>query len=99
MSRPGLHGARGRCDLDHDILWPHGPTAVGCLTNKHRQHHSLHTHGHWRVCRESDGIVRWRPYLTRPKDWLEVVHDSYTSGDSCAPGDPPSHNDDTAVSR
>jgi hypothetical protein len=86
---PGCTVPAARCDLDHDIPWPHGPTAVSNLTNKHRQHHSLHTHGHWRVRREADDTIRWRTkagrtYLTRPKDWLEVVRDSP------APGDPPS---------
>lgn len=91
---PGCTIPAARCDLDHDIPWPHGPTAIGNLTNKHRQHHSLHTHGHWSVTREADDVVRWRTkagrtYLTRPKDWLEVVRDSPP------PRDPPSHVEPT----
>lgn len=91
---PGCTVPAARCDLDHDVPWPHGPTAVGNLTSKHRQHHSLHTHGHWRVRREADDTVRWRTkagrtYVTRPKDWLEVVRDSP------APGDPPSLEEPT----
>ncbi|MFC7595009.1 HNH endonuclease [Terrabacter sp. GCM10028922] len=92
---PGCTVPAARCDLDHDIPWPQGPTAVGNLTHKHRQHHSLHTHGHWSVHRDADDTVRWRTkagrtYLTRPKDWLEVVRDSP------APGDPPSHREPPA---
>ena len=74
---PGCTVPAARCDLDHDIPWPHGPTHVTNLTSKHRSHHNAHTHGHWGVARDSVGIVRWRTkagrtYETRPKDWLEA---------------------------
>ena len=74
---PGCTVPAARCDLDHDIPWPHGPTEVGNLTSKHRAHHNLHTHGHWSAQRDGDR-VRWRTkagrvYDTYPKDWLEPV--------------------------
>ena len=80
---PGCTVPAARCDLDHDVPWPHGPTDVGNLTSKHRQHHNLHTHGHWSVQREG-GRVRWRTkagrvYDTYPKDWLEPVREPAAS--------------------
>jgi hypothetical protein len=77
---PGCTVPAARCDLDHDIPWPHGPTDVANLTSKHRPHHNAHTHGHWRVGRDSVGLVRWRTkagrtYETRPKDWLEGLRE------------------------
>jgi hypothetical protein len=76
---PGCTVPAARCDLDHDIPWPHGPTEVANLTSKHRAHHNLHTNGHWFVGRDGDR-VRWRTkaariYDTCPKDWLEAVRD------------------------
>jgi len=73
---PGCTVPASRCDLDHDIPWPHGPTDVSNLTSKHRAHHNAHTHGHWRVGRDGTDSVRWRTkagrtYETKPKDWLE----------------------------
>ena len=35
LPRARLHGPAARCDLDHDIPWPHGPTEVANLTSKH----------------------------------------------------------------
>ena len=89
---PGCTVPAARCDLDHDIPWPHGPTAVGNLTSKHRLHHSLHTHGHWRVHRDTDGSVHWRTeagrsYVTRPRDWLEGVRGAPPAASPT--GDPP----------
>ena len=78
---PGCTVPASRCDLDHDIPWPHGPTDVSNLTSKHRAHHNAHTHGHWRVGRDDADTVRWRTkagrsYETRPKDWMEGLRRS-----------------------
>ena len=78
---PGCTVPASRCDLDHDIPWPHGPTDVSNLTSKHRAHHNAHTHGHWRVGRDGTDSVRWRTkagrtYETKPKDWLEGLRRS-----------------------
>ena len=88
---PGCTVPAARCDLDHDIPWPHGPTEVTNLTSKHRPHHNLHTNGHWLVRRDGDR-VRWRTkagrvYDTYPKDWLDGVR-----GTSLAP---PSQDEST----
>lgn len=77
---PGCTVPAARCDLDHDVPWPYGPTDVTNLTSKHRQHHNVHTHGHWLVRRDGDR-VRWRTkagrvYDTHPKDWLDGVRDA-----------------------
>jgi len=77
---PGCTVPAARCDLDHDVPWPHGPTEVTNLTSKHRPHHNLHTNGHWLVRREGDR-VRWRTkagrtYDTYPRDWLDGVRDT-----------------------
>jgi hypothetical protein len=73
---PGCTVPAARCDLDHDIPWPHGPTEVTNLTSKHRLHHNARTHGHWSASRDPDARVHWRTaagrrYVTEPKDWLE----------------------------
>jgi hypothetical protein len=94
---PGCTVPAARCDLDHDIPWPHGPTSVANLTSKHRPHHNAHTHAHWRVDRDSDGLVRWRTkagrtYETRPKDWLDGVRDQRATAPTVvvrAADDPP----------
>ncbi|WP_344254363.1 HNH endonuclease signature motif containing protein [Terrabacter carboxydivorans] len=98
---PGCTVPAARCDLDHDIPWPHGPTEVTNLTSKHRHHHNVHTHGHWLVRREGDR-VRWRTKAARiydsyPKDWLEAVRDAdpvsppvvNTAGPRSSRDDPP----------
>lgn len=77
---PGCTVPAARCDLDHDIPWPQGPTRASNLTSKHRPHHNLHTHAHWHVHRDLDDRVHWRTkagrrYVTRPKDWLEGLRD------------------------
>ncbi|HET8989049.1 MAG TPA: HNH endonuclease signature motif containing protein [Humibacillus sp.] len=89
---PGCTVPAARCDLDHDIPWPHGPTDVTNLTSKHRSHHNAHTHGHWRVGRDLEGLVRWRTkagrtYETRPKDWLEALRQA-RAPESAIPGAP-----------
>ncbi|WP_076258953.1 HNH endonuclease signature motif containing protein [Intrasporangium flavum] len=73
---PGCTVPAARCDLDHDIPWPHGPTDRTNLTSKHREHHNARTHGHWDARRDEDARVHWRTaagrrYVTGPKDWLE----------------------------
>jgi hypothetical protein len=75
---PGCTVPAARCDLDHDIPWPHGPTDVSNLTSKHREHHNARTHGHWAATRDDEARVHWRTtagrrYVSEPKDWLEDV--------------------------
>ena len=46
-----------RCDLDHDVPWPRGPTAVDNLAPRHRRHHQLKTRGLVRTRLNQDGSV------------------------------------------
>ncbi len=94
---PGCTVPAARCDLDHDLPWPHGPTTPANLTSKHRVHHNLHTHGLWQVERDEGGAVSWRTaagrrYSTRPRDWLDEVRTTtsrLTSGSRTEVADPP----------
>lgn len=77
---PGCTVPANRCDLDHDVPWPSGPTHVSNLTAKERQHHNVRTHEQWSATRDPDGAVHWRTasarrYTTHPKDWLEGVRE------------------------
>ncbi len=91
---PGCHIPATRCDLDHEIPWPAGPTALGNLTAKHRQHHNLKTAGLWKSSRGPDDQVVWRTfagrrYRTLPKDWLEATRRPAPSASDTAPPEPP----------
>ena len=46
-----------RCDLDHDVPWPRGPTAVTNLAPRHRRHHELKTRGLIATRLHPDGSV------------------------------------------
>jgi len=46
-----------RCDLDHDVPWPRGPTAVDNLAPRHRRHHQLKTRGLVATRLNQDGSV------------------------------------------
>uniref|UniRef100_UPI00336552A8 HNH endonuclease signature motif containing protein n=1 Tax=Intrasporangium sp. TaxID=1925024 RepID=UPI00336552A8 len=44
---PGCQIPANRCDLDHHVPYPHGPTSVSNLGPLHRAHHNLKTAGLW----------------------------------------------------
>ena len=44
---PGCHQPATRCDLDHAVPWPHGPTTADNLGPLCRRHHNLKTHTPW----------------------------------------------------
>lgn len=78
---PGCTVQARQCDLDHDVPWPLGPTAVTNLTDKHRQHHRVRTAGWWQAHRDDSARVTWRTaagrtYVTHPKDWLDGLRPS-----------------------
>jgi hypothetical protein len=56
---PGCTVPAGRCDLDHTLPWPHGPTCSCNLSCLCRHHHRLKTHGRWRVVNHGDGRLTW----------------------------------------
>jgi hypothetical protein len=47
----------GRCDLDHDVPWPRGPTEVDNLCPKCRRHHEIKTRGLVKTRLHADGSV------------------------------------------
>ncbi|MFZ2016176.1 MAG: hypothetical protein WAV00_20340 [Nocardioides sp.] len=49
-----------RCDLDHGVPWPHGPTADDNLAPLCRFHHRLKTHGGWIYTRLDETSLLWR---------------------------------------
>ncbi len=49
-----------RCDLDHVVAWPHGPTADDNLAPLCRFHHRVKTHGGWVYTRIDDSTLLWR---------------------------------------
>lgn len=64
-----------RCDIDHAIPWPFGPTHPSNLRCECRKHHLLKTFwvgaGGWSDRQDSDGTITWisptgRVYTTRP---------------------------------
>jgi hypothetical protein len=71
---PGCHQPATRCDLDHAVPWPHGPTAPANLGPLCRRHHNLKTHTPWTLdpdpppdpapagadCRAPGGPAGWR---------------------------------------
>ena len=61
-----------RCDLDHDVSWPRGPTSVPNLSPRCRRHHELKTRGLVRTRLHPDGSVTTTTLLgttvtTRPE--------------------------------
>ncbi|HXU96707.1 MAG TPA: DUF222 domain-containing protein, partial [Jiangellaceae bacterium] len=56
---PGCRQPAERCDLDHGVPYPHGPTCEANLIPLCRHHHRAKTHGGWRWRRDDDGTVIW----------------------------------------
>jgi len=54
---PGCGARASRCDLDHDVAWPCGPTCACNLGPLCRRHHRVKQVG-WTKQRTADG-VRW----------------------------------------
>lgn len=68
---PGCDRPAHRCDLDHTIAYPYGPTQASNLTCLCRKHHLLKTFWGWRPEQWPDGTVVWtsprgRTYTTAP---------------------------------
>ena len=62
---PGCTVPAFRCDNDHQIAWPHGPTSIANLNAKHRRHHNHKTRGTWRSTMNTDGTVTWHTIAER----------------------------------
>ncbi|NUS42058.1 MAG: HNH endonuclease [Terrabacter sp.] len=94
---PGCQVPADRCDLDHLVPWPLGPTDVTNAQCLSRGCHHPKTAGLWSASRAPDDGIRWttlagREYVTYPRDWREALADpgaAPPSPDPPAPGDPP----------
>jgi Domain of unknown function (DUF222) len=56
---PGCRQPADRCDLDHGVPYPHGPTCAANLIPLCRHHHRAKTHGGWRWRRDPDATIVW----------------------------------------
>lgn len=66
-----------RCELDHLIPWPAGPTSVANLLCLCKHHHRLKHHTRWEPELRADGVVIWTdPYgdqwATHPADHRQL---------------------------
>lgn len=73
---PGCTRIARRCDLDHVIPWPNGPTHVANLHTLCRHHHRAKHQAGWRLSMTPDGVCTWtspqgQDYATYPVDHLE----------------------------
>jgi hypothetical protein len=55
---PGCTVPADRCDLDHEIPWPAGPTTLRNPQRRHRRHHNHKTRGSWKAHPEPGGRSR-----------------------------------------
>lgn len=69
---PGCATPADRCQLDHVVRWPDGPTEEGNRLTLCATHHGFKHHAGWRLTMTADGIVTWtaptgRSHTTRPR--------------------------------
>jgi Domain of unknown function (DUF222) len=69
---PGCRHPARRCDIDHGIPYPKGPTSACNLCCLCRHHHRMKHHGNWTVDHGPDGTITWtsptgRTYTTTPE--------------------------------
>lgn len=75
---PGCGRRAVRCDIDHDVPWPAGPTCACNTGPACRRHHRI-KHTGWTKTRVGDGSVRWTDPAGR----------TVTSPSTCQPPEPP----------
>lgn len=56
---PGCRQPARRCDLDHTVPYPHGPTSAGNLAALCRHHHRLKHLAGWQVEQPAPGVLLW----------------------------------------
>ena len=82
---PGCRRAAQRCDLDHAIPWPEGPTSPANLGPLCRRHHVLKTHAGWQLQPSEAADAGRRADAPDPPDPLDLSE----------PPDPPGPPDST----
>ncbi|GAA2738963.1 hypothetical protein GCM10009867_33040 [Pedococcus aerophilus] len=70
---PGCGTPAGRCQLDHVVRHPDGPTTVTNLQSLCATHHGFKHHAGWRVDMDERGVCTWtapdgRTHTTSPMD-------------------------------
>lgn len=82
-SEPGCSVAARRCDLDHEVRCPDGPTAAWNLAARSRRCHRA-KHSGWTALRQPDGGTIWHSPLgrdyRRPGFWSAHPRVATTSG-------------------
>lgn len=68
---PGCRQPARRCDIDHGLPYPHGPTSPCNLSCLCRHHHRLKHEAGWQLLIQPDGVLTWvsptgRRYDTAP---------------------------------
>ena len=77
---PGCDHPAARCDVDHTIAHPHGPTHPSNLKALCRFHHLVKTFLDWKDQQYPDGTIVWtaptgHTYVTRPEGahWFPIL--------------------------
>lgn len=75
---PGCAAPAQRCDADHVVAWPAGPTDRTNLMSLCRRHHRTKQQPGWRVAMDADAVVTWtnplgHSFTTYPVDHRQAV--------------------------
>ncbi len=75
---PGCATPARRCDLDHVLPYPTGPTSPANLLTLCRRHHGFKHHARWTVAMAPDGQATWtsptgRTHTTQPPPATDLI--------------------------
>jgi len=75
---PGCARRADRCELDHVIAWPQGPTTAGNLQAVCKHHHRAKHQGGWAVTMTPAGLCTWtdpfgQQFITHPVNHHELA--------------------------
>jgi hypothetical protein len=76
---PGCRRNATRCDHDHTIAYPEGPTCPGNLAALCRRHHRAKQSGRWTVSQDDQARMMWTCTITGHK-YLTTHADSSATG-------------------
>jgi len=82
---PGCRQPAHRCDIDHTVPYPTGPTTAANLATLCRHHHRLKHTGGWTVHQHRDGHLTWTSPTGRTYTTIPPAHPPPES----RPADPP----------